>query len=78
MEEKHADVDALAAMFQDKAKLRQDAKQAAKDAGGSDELAEFFGSLDETEIETLAKTHDKLSELGLKGKSDKGATVTFL
>jgi hypothetical protein len=72
------DTDALAAMFQDKAKLRQDAKQAAKDAGGSDEFAEFFGSLDDTEIETLAKTHDELSRLGLKGKSDKGATVTFL
>jgi hypothetical protein len=72
------DADALAAMFQDKAKLRQDAKQAAKDAGGSDEFAEFFGSLDDTEIDTLVKTHDELSQLGLKGKSDKGATVTFL
>ena len=75
--ERH-DAAALAAMFQDKGKLRQDAKQAAKDAGASDELAEFFGSLDDAEVDTLAKTWDELSRLGVKGKSDKGATVTFL
>lgn len=72
------DADALAAMFQDKGKLRQDAKKAAKDAGGSDEIAEFFGGLDDTEVETLVKTWDELGRLGLKGKSDGGATVTFL
>ena len=75
--EKH-DAAALAAMFQDKAKLRQDPKKAAKDAGASDELAAFFGSLDGAEVDTLAKTWDELSRLGVKGKSDKGATVTFL
>lgn len=72
------DAAALAAMFQDKGKLRQDAKKAANDAGASDELAEFFGSLDDSEVETLTKTWDAMGRLGLKGKSDKGATVTFL
>ena len=71
------DAAALEKMFTDKGKLRQNAKGAAKQAGASDELAEFFGSLSETEVETLIKTRDKMDSLGLKGKSD-GATVTFL
>jgi hypothetical protein len=72
------DADALARVFEDKGKLKQNPKQAAKDAGGSDELAEFLGGLDDTEVETLAKAYDELGRLGLKGKSESGATVTFL
>ena len=72
------DADALPAIFQDKAKLHKDAKQAAKDAGGSEDFAKFFGCLNHSEIETLAKTWDELSSLDLKGKTDTGATVTFL
>ena len=72
------DADALAKMFQDPSGLRRDPQKAVKDAGGSDELAEFFGSLDGGEIDTLSKAHDELSRLEVKGKSDGGATVTFL
>jgi hypothetical protein len=72
------DADALAKLFQDTGKLKQNPKQAAKDAGGSDEFAEFFGGLKATEVETLAKAHDELGKLDLKGKSESGATVTFL
>ena len=72
------DADALARVFEDKGKLKQNPKQAAKDAGGSDEFAEFLGGLDDTEVETLAKAHDELGRLGMKGKSESGATVTFL
>lgn len=72
------DADALGKMFQDPAGLRRDARKAARDAGGSDELADFFGSLDDSEIDTLSKAHDELSRLGVKGKSDGGSTVTFL
>jgi hypothetical protein len=71
------DAAALAKMFTDKGKLRESAKNAAKQAGASDELADFFGSLSDAEVETLIKTRDKMDALGLKGKSD-GATVTFL
>lgn len=72
------DADAIAKLFDDPTELRRDPHKAAKNAGGSDELAEFFGSLDSTEIDTLAKAHDELSRIGVRGKSDGGATVTFL
>jgi hypothetical protein len=71
------DAAALAEMFKNKGELRRDAKRAAKQAGASDELAEFFDGLSEPELDTLIKTWDKMDELDLKGKSG-GATVSFL
>jgi hypothetical protein len=72
------DADALDAMFADKGALRRDARKATKDAGGSDELADFFGSLNDAELDTLATTYEELGRLGLKGKTDSGGTATFL
>ena len=72
------DADALGKMFGDKQKLRQDAGQAARDAGGSDEFAEYFSSLSPETLNTLIEAEGELSRLGLKGKTDGGATATFL
>lgn len=60
-----------------KGKLKQDARSAVKDAGGSDELATFFDSLDDQQIETLFMTYETMDRMGIKGKVD-GATVSFL
>jgi general stress protein 26 len=69
----------LAQLFkaESKGKLKQDARRAVKDAGGSDELADFFHSLDDPQIETLFTTYEAMDRMGIKGKAD-GATVSFL
>lgn len=73
------DAEKLANLFRPEArgKLKQDSKGAAKDAGGSDELADFFDSLSDQEIDTLTKTWDAMQRLDITGKAD-GATVSFL
>jgi hypothetical protein len=60
-----------------KGKLKQDARSAVKDAGGSDELADFFNSLDDQQIEALFMTYEAMDRMDIKGKAD-GATVSFL
>jgi hypothetical protein len=71
------DAEAIDKMFrQSKAKLKEDARKAAKDAGASDDVANFFGSLTQPEIDTLTKTWDAMDRMGVKAKAD-GATVTF-
>lgn len=74
-----SDAKVLAKLFREeaKAKLKQDRKGTVKDAGGSDELGDFFDGLSEQEIETLFKTWDAMDRMGLKGAAD-GATVSFL
>lgn len=69
----------LANLFRQEArgKLRENARSAVQDAGGSSELAEFFDSLSDQEIETLIKTWDAMDRMNIKGKAD-GATVSFL
>lgn len=55
---------------------KENAKKAAKDAGASDQVAQFFDDLSQAEIDTLTKTWNKMDQLGVKAKAD-GATVTF-
>jgi hypothetical protein len=55
---------------------KENAKKAAKDAGASDQVAQFFDGLSQAEIDTVNKAWKKMDELGVKAKAD-GATVTF-
>lgn len=72
------DADALGKMFGDKHKLKQDAGRAAKDAGGSDELVDYFKNMPPEKLNTLMEAEQELSRMGLTGKTDTGATATFL
>jgi hypothetical protein len=74
-----SDAKILAKLFraEEKAKLKQNAKQTVQDAGGSDELGKFFDDLSDQEIETLFKTWNEMDRMGIKGTVD-GATVSFL
>jgi hypothetical protein len=73
------DAAVLAKLFkaEAKGKLKQDARSAVKEAGGSDDLADFFDRLDDQQIETLFTTYEAMDRMGIKGKAD-GATVSFL
>lgn len=74
-----ADAEKLATLFERQArpKLRQNAKKAVQDAGGSSDLAEFFDGLSTQEINTLIKTWDEMQRLNITGAAD-GETVSFL
>lgn len=75
----HEDKAVLAKLFkaEAKGKLKQNAKQTVQEAGGSPELATFFDSLSDQEIETLFKTWNEMDRMGIKGTVD-GATASFL
>jgi hypothetical protein len=74
-----SDAKVLAKLFkaEAKGKLKQNARDAVKEAGGSDELAAFFDRLSDDQIETLFMTWQEMDRIGVKGKAD-DATVSFL
>lgn len=74
-----SDAKVLAKLFkaEAKGKLKQNARDAVKEAGGSDELAAFFDRLSDDQIETLFMTWQEMDRIGVTGKAD-DATVSFL
>ena len=74
-----SDAKVLAKLFkaEAKGKLKQNARGAVKDAGGSDELADFFDRLSDDQIETLFMTWQEMDRIGVTGKAD-DVTVSFL
>lgn len=74
-----SDAKVLAKLFkaEAKGKLKKNARDAVKEAGGSDELAAFFDRLSDDQIETLFMTWQEMDRIGVKGKAD-DATVSFL
>lgn len=74
-----SDAKVLAKLFKAEAKdkLKQNARDAVSEAGGSEELAAFFDRLSDDQIETLFMTWQEMDRMGIKGKAD-DATVSFL